>query len=68
LPNKIEKLELKLGKINAEISEPDFYKQDHDVTSAKLNELKSSEQALSDCVDRWAELEQLAARVTAPSD
>jgi ATP-binding cassette subfamily F protein uup len=60
LPNKIEKLELRLDRITAEISEPDFYKQSHDVTSAKLDELKSVEQELSSFVDRWAELEELA--------
>jgi ABC transport system ATP-binding/permease protein len=60
LPERIEQLESEIDRINAEISEPGFYKQDHTVTSARLDELKSKERALSDSLERWTELEDLA--------
>jgi ATP-binding cassette subfamily F protein uup len=62
LPSKIEKLELKVERMTEEISDPEFYKQNHDRTSARLDELKSVELELSNSVDRWAELEELASR------
>ncbi|HUF72918.1 MAG TPA: ATP-binding cassette domain-containing protein [Gammaproteobacteria bacterium] len=60
LPERIERLEGELDRLNDEISDPDFYKQDHAVTSARLDTLKALEQELSITVERWAELEQLA--------
>ncbi len=39
-----------------------FYKQDHAGTRARLAELESTEQALNETMERWAELEQLAER------
>jgi ATP-binding cassette subfamily F protein uup len=63
LPEKIEKLELKVERMNAEISHPDFYKQEHDQTAARIDELKSVERELSTSVERWAELEQLASQI-----
>jgi ATP-binding cassette subfamily F protein uup len=60
LTEKIEQLERKVERITEEISDPDFYKQDHDQTSARIDELKSVEETLSASVERWAELEQLA--------
>jgi ATP-binding cassette subfamily F protein uup len=62
LPARIEKLESKVERINREISHPDFYKQEHDLTAARIDELKSVELELSNTVDRWAELEQLASQ------
>jgi ATP-binding cassette subfamily F protein uup len=60
LPDQIEKLETAVEAMNDEISRPDFYRQEHDVTSARLEELKSLEEKLASSLDRWAELEQLA--------
>jgi ATP-binding cassette subfamily F protein uup len=62
LPEKIEKLELKVERMTEELSHPDFYKQDHDRTAARIDELKSVEEELSISVERWAELEQLASQ------
>ena len=60
LPERIERLEREVDRLNDEISDPDFYKQEHAVTSARLDTLKALEQELSITVERWAELEQLA--------
>ncbi|MGD8340275.1 MAG: ATP-binding cassette domain-containing protein [Gammaproteobacteria bacterium] len=60
LPDQIEKLESKVEALNDEISRPDFYRQDHAVTSARLEELRSLEHRLESSLDRWAELEQMA--------
>jgi ATP-binding cassette subfamily F protein uup len=60
LPARIEALEGEVERINAEISRPDFYRQEHAVTSARLDALEALERELSESVERWAELEQLA--------
>ena len=58
LPEKIEQLEAAVDALNREIAEPDFYKQDHETTRAKLDELGSLERQLEQTVERWAELER----------
>jgi ATP-binding cassette subfamily F protein uup len=60
LPSHIEKLEAAVEAINEEIAQPDFYKQDHAMTRARLDELAALEDELSASMDRWSELEQLA--------
>jgi ATP-binding cassette subfamily F protein uup len=60
LPERIEHLELKLARLNEEIAQPDFYKQEHAVTRSRLDELETLEAELAISMDRWAELEQLA--------
>ena len=62
LPKQIEKLEVTLVQINEEVSQPDFFKQDHALTSARLDELESLQKELSTSMERWAELEQLASK------
>jgi hypothetical protein len=44
------------------MSDPDFYKQDHDRTARRIDELKSVEQELTVSVERWAELEEMASQ------
>jgi ABC transport system ATP-binding/permease protein len=61
LPERIEALEAELDSINGEIADPDFYKQDYEVTQARLAALADAEAALAASMERWAELEQLAA-------
>jgi len=51
---------LKLTRLNEEIAQPDFYKQEHAVTRSRLDELETLEAELAISMDRWAELEQLA--------
>ena len=60
LPSRIEALEAELGRLNDEITEPDFYQQDHAMTRARLDALAALEAEIAESVDRWAELEQLA--------
>jgi ABC transport system ATP-binding/permease protein len=60
LPDQIEQLETALAELNDEISAPDFYRQDHEFTSSRLERLGSLEQKLARSMERWAELEQLA--------
>ncbi|HEY5665411.1 MAG TPA: ATP-binding cassette domain-containing protein [Gammaproteobacteria bacterium] len=60
LPEQIEQLETAVAALNDEISAPDFYRQDHQITSSRLEQLESLEQDLERSMDRWAELEQLA--------
>ena len=60
LPGRIEQLETELEAINTEIAAPDFYKQDHETTQARLDRLRALEDELEESMDRWAELEQLA--------
>ncbi len=61
LPARIEELEATLEAMQTEVSQPEFFRQDHQATQAKLDQLKSIEQTLEESLERWAELEQLAA-------
>jgi ATP-binding cassette subfamily F protein uup len=59
LPDAIDRLETELMRLNEEIAKPEFYKQDHGKTRARLDALESLERELETSLDRWAELEQL---------
>ena len=43
------------------MSEPDFYRQSHEITQATLERLSDCEQSLEASLERWMELESLAA-------
>lgn len=58
LPQLLEELEAKITALQAEIGDPAFFQQAHDVTDAKLNELASAESELESAFLRWEELEE----------
>ena len=56
LPDRIEALEAKQAELEAAISAPGFYEQDHAVTSATLEELAEVQVNLEAAFARWEEL------------
>ncbi|ATC82189.1 MULTISPECIES: ATP-binding cassette ATPase Uup [Pseudoalteromonas] len=59
LPNKMEQLEAAVEAQQAVVSDPDFFKQDSDVTTNALNYLAKLESDLEAAFERWEELEEL---------
>jgi ATP-binding cassette subfamily F protein uup len=59
LPHKIEQLEAKLEALAAITGAADFYSQTAAAVEQKLQELAAVQQALDDCFERWAELEDM---------
>ena len=59
LPNKMEQLEVAVEAQQAVVSDPDFFKQDSDVTTNALNHLAKLESDLEAAFERWEELEEL---------
>lgn len=59
LPNKMEQLEAAVEAQQAVVSDPDFFKQDSDVTTNALNHLAKLESDLEAAFERWEELEEL---------
>ncbi|WP_273403703.1 ABC transporter ATP-binding protein [Actinobacillus porcinus] len=57
LPQLLEKLEENLIALQDEVSNPAFFEQSHEYTSAKLQELAEKEQELESAFLRWEELE-----------
>ena len=57
LPQKIEGLEKEMEMLQAETSAEGFYTQPGTVVDSKLQALAKVQQALDDCFERWAELE-----------
>lgn len=57
LPKKIEKLERKISDLEAQMADPNFYKQEHKVTAAVTDELQETNAKLKDKYDRWEVLE-----------
>ncbi|MBN2702551.1 MAG: ATP-binding cassette domain-containing protein, partial [Methylothermaceae bacterium] len=66
LPAEIEQLETRQATLNAQIAEPDFYRQDKSAIEATLAELQELEQTLEGKYSRWDELETLRAELEAP--
>jgi len=62
LPSAIATLENEIGSIRTEVSAPEFYKQPHARTRERLDLLSEREDTLEQMIERWAELEELAAR------
>ena len=60
LPKQIEALESKQAALGEETGGADFYQQDNDHVTAKLDELQSIEQQLEALEERWLELEEMA--------
>ncbi|MEL0639518.1 ABC transporter ATP-binding protein [Pseudoalteromonas aliena] len=59
LPNKMEQLEAEVEAQQVIVSDPDFFKQDSDVTTKALNYLTKLESDLEAAFERWEELEEL---------
>lgn len=57
LPALLEQIEQDIATLQSEIASPDFFNQEHQHTSAKLQELAEKEQALEDAFVRWEVLE-----------
>lgn len=58
LPQQLEELEEKITALQAEIGDPAFFQQPHDVTDAKLKALAAAETELETAFMRWEELEE----------
>ena len=58
LPQLLEKLEEELTKLQETVSNPEFFQQPHDYTTAKLQELADKEQELDTAFLRWEALEE----------
>ncbi|EHO47835.1 ABC transporter ATP-binding protein [Haemophilus sp. oral taxon 851] len=58
LPQLLEELETKITALQAEIADPAFFQQTHDITDAKLKALADTEAELETAFLRWEELEE----------
>ena len=58
LPQLLEELETKITVLQAEIADPAFFQQAHDITDAKLKALADTEVELETAFLRWEELEE----------
>lgn len=58
LPQLLEELETKITVLQAEIADPAFFQQAHDITDAKLKALADTETELETAFLRWEELEE----------
>ena len=58
LPQLLEELETKIAALQAEIADPAFFQQAHDITDAKLKALADTEVELETAFLRWEELEE----------
>ena len=58
LPQFLEELETKITVLQAEIADPAFFQQAHDITDAKLKALADTEAELETAFLRWEELEE----------
>ncbi|MGP9768595.1 ATP-binding cassette domain-containing protein [Halomonas sp. AOP13-D3-9] len=61
LPAEIERLEGEIEALESEIGDPAFYQQDADAVTAKLQTLEKVQNALEVAMERWMELEAMAA-------
>ncbi len=58
LPQLLEELETKITVLQAEIADPAFFQQAHDITDAKLKALADTEAEFETAFLRWEELEE----------
>ncbi len=58
LPEQIEELEARVGEVQAELAEPDFYKRSQDDIADAQRRLQELEQRLNEHYARWEELAQ----------
>ena len=61
LPAEIEALEAAIADLQQAVSDPDFYAQDGDAVREMLEKLAQEETELERRIERWGELETLAA-------
>ena len=60
LPALLEKLEAELDALQAQVGDPAFYQQPHDVTAPVLAAVEAKQGELDAAMERWAELEDQA--------
>ena len=60
LPEQIADLEAQVESLQYEVSQPEFYAQDHAHIDARTNELTSLQERLEGAIERWMELEEMA--------
>ncbi|MFO7910104.1 MAG: ATP-binding cassette domain-containing protein [Halomonas sp.] len=61
LPADIERLEGEVEALEQEVGDPAFYQQEASVVTARLNALENVQQSLETAMERWMELEAMAA-------
>jgi ATP-binding cassette subfamily F protein uup len=61
LPAEIEALEAAISELQQSVADPDFYAQDSDTVRETLDRLARAEAELERRIERWGELETLAA-------
>ncbi len=66
LPAEIETLEAALADLQNTVADPGFYAQGDDTVRATLERLAETEAELERHIDRWGELETLAASLRSP--
>ena len=59
LPVLLEKLEAELQTLQQQVSDPQFYLQDHAQTAPVITALESKQAELDQALERWAELEDM---------
>lgn len=59
LPSKIDALETQLAALQAQVNDPEFFKQEATISNQALADLAQAESALSQCYARWDELESM---------
>ena len=59
LPSKIDALEAQLAALQAQVNDPEFFKQEATISNQALADLAEAENALSQCYARWDELESM---------
>lgn len=59
LPQILEQLEEQIDSLRQQVNSSDFFKQDSQTTSDKLNQLSELESKLEAAFERWEELEEL---------
>lgn len=59
LPALLEKLEAELQTLQQQVSDPQFYLQDHAQTAPVIAALETKQAELDQALERWAELEEM---------
>lgn len=60
LPAKLENIEVDIEALQSAMAEPSFFEQPREQVEAETARLAELEQSLSDAMDRWVELEEMA--------
>lgn len=61
LPAEIERLESEVAMVEKEVGDPAFYQQDSGIINERLGVLQSIQETLETTMERWMELEAMAA-------